>query len=76
VFGNDYSTPDGTAIRDYIHVVDLAKAHIASLKRMVENKMDKSIFFHNTDFKAYCLFRLSHPPRFYRIKEWFFLTLF
>lgn len=47
VFGNDYNTPDGTAIRDYIHVVDLAKAHIASLKRMLEYKMDKSIEFFN-----------------------------
>ena len=38
VFGNDYSTEDGTAIRDYIHVVDLAKAHIVALKRLLENK--------------------------------------
>jgi len=34
VFGNDYNTPDGTCVRDYIHVVDLAKAHIAALKYM------------------------------------------
>ncbi len=34
VFGNDYDTPDGSCIRDYIHVVDLAKAHIAALKNM------------------------------------------
>lgn len=32
VYGNDYDTPDGTAIRDYIHVVDLAKAHVAAIK--------------------------------------------
>ena len=38
VFGNDYPTKDGTCIRDYIHVVDLAKAHIKSLKRLIENK--------------------------------------
>ncbi|OUS00382.1 UDP-glucose 4-epimerase GalE [Flavobacteriales bacterium 33_180_T64] len=38
VFGNDYPTPDGTCIRDYIHVVDLAKAHVIALKRLVENK--------------------------------------
>mgnify|MGYP001042905655 CR=1 FL=1 len=38
VFGNDYNTPDGTAIRDYIHVVDLAKAHVVAVKRMIENK--------------------------------------
>jgi UDP-glucose 4-epimerase len=34
VFGNDYPTPDGTCVRDYIHVVDLAKGHIAALKAM------------------------------------------
>lgn len=34
VYGNDYSTPDGSCIRDYIHVVDLAKAHVAAIKRM------------------------------------------
>lgn len=33
VYGNDYNTPDGTGVRDYIHVVDLAKAHLAALKR-------------------------------------------
>ncbi len=37
VFGSDYDTIDGTAIRDYIHVVDLAKAHIIALKRLIEN---------------------------------------
>ncbi|KAF5048021.1 UDP-glucose 4-epimerase [anaerobic digester metagenome] len=35
VFGNDYNTPDGTAIRDYIHVVDLAKAHVVAVDRMI-----------------------------------------
>jgi UDP-glucose 4-epimerase len=34
VYGNDYNTPDGSCIRDYIHVVDLAKAHVAALKYM------------------------------------------
>ena len=38
VYGNNYPTPDGTAVRDYIHVVDLAKAHIVALKRLLENK--------------------------------------
>lgn len=36
VYGNDYDTPDGTAIRDYIHVVDLAKAHVAALRLLSE----------------------------------------
>lgn len=35
VFGNDYPTPDGTCLRDYIHVIDLAKAHVAALNRIV-----------------------------------------
>ena len=38
VFGSDYNSPDGTAIRDYFHVVDLAKAHVIALKRLYENK--------------------------------------
>ena len=38
VFGDDYPTEDGTCIRDYIHVVDLAKAHVAALKRLIEDK--------------------------------------
>ncbi|KAM6335163.1 UDP-glucose 4-epimerase isoform 3-T3 [Alca torda] len=37
VFGNDYKTHDGTGVRDYIHVVDLAKGHIAALKKLKEN---------------------------------------
>lgn len=42
VFGNDYNTPDGTPIRDYIYVVDLAKAHVISVKRLLENKNEKN----------------------------------
>ena len=38
VFGNDYDTPDGTGVRDYIHVVDLAKGHVAAVKYVTENK--------------------------------------
>ena len=37
VFGDDYPTPDGTGVRDYIHVVDLAKGHVKALKKIVEN---------------------------------------
>jgi UDP-glucose 4-epimerase len=46
VFGNDYATKDGTAVRDYIHVVDLAKAHIAALERLLanNNKKDFEVF--------------------------------
>ena len=38
VYGNDYPTPDGTCIRDYIHVVDLAKAHVIALQRLLDKK--------------------------------------
>lgn len=37
VFGNDYPTPDGTGVRDYIHVVDLARGHVAALKKLATN---------------------------------------
>lgn len=46
VYGNDYPTIDGTCIRDYIHVVDLAHAHIAALKRLInnENEVNYEVF--------------------------------
>ncbi len=43
VFGNDYNTPDGSCIRDYIHVVDLAKAHVIAVKRLLENESGNHI---------------------------------
>ncbi len=42
VFGNDYNTPDGSAIRDYLHVVDLAKAHVMAIERLFEKKSTPS----------------------------------
>jgi len=47
VFGDDYPTDDGTAVRDYIHVVDLAKAHISALKRLIEGKNKSKMEFFN-----------------------------
>lgn len=38
VYGNDYDTPDGSCIRDYLHVVDLAKAHVIAVKRLIEER--------------------------------------
>jgi len=43
VFGSDYPTTDGTCIRDYIHVVDLAKAHVIALKRLIESKNESKV---------------------------------
>ena len=47
VFGDDYPTADGTAVRDYIHVVDLAKAHISALKRLLEGINKSKMEFFN-----------------------------
>ena len=43
VFGNDYNTPDGSCIRDFINVVDLAKAHVKALERMLEDKSEEKL---------------------------------
>lgn len=43
VFGNDYNTPDGSCIRDYINVVDLAKAHVVAMKRLLEGKAEQNV---------------------------------
>ena len=45
VFGNDYDTPDGTGVRDYIHVVDLAKGHVCALKKLEKEK--EGLFIYN-----------------------------
>lgn len=47
VFGDDYDTPDGSCIRDYINVVDLAKAHVIAIDRMLENKSDEKLEIFN-----------------------------
>lgn len=43
VFGDDYNTPDGSCIRDYINVVDLAKAHVVAIRRILEKKQDEQV---------------------------------
>ena len=47
VFGDDYDTPDGSCIRDYINVVDLAKAHVIAVKRMLEDRSESKIEIFN-----------------------------
>ena len=47
VFGDDYNTPDGSCIRDFINVVDLAKAHVTALARMLEDKSDEKLEIFN-----------------------------
>lgn len=47
IFGNDYNTPDGTCIRDYIYVVDLAKAHVAAMSRVLDKEDSPAIDYFN-----------------------------
>ena len=47
VFGDDYNTPDGSCIRDYINVVDLAKAHVIAMDRMLQNKSEDKVEIFN-----------------------------
>lgn len=47
IFGNDYNTPDGTAVRDYINVCDLAKAHVVAIARMIDGKQKKNNEYFN-----------------------------
>lgn len=47
VFGDDYNTHDGTAVRDYIHVVDLAKAHVVAVDRLLNKKNDEQVEIFN-----------------------------
>lgn len=47
VFGDDYPTKDGTAVRDYIHVMDLAEAHVVAVDRLTHKKQDKNFEFYN-----------------------------
>lgn len=47
IWGDDYPTPDGTAIRDYIYVVDLAKAHVAALKKLMNAQEDTVVDIYN-----------------------------
>lgn len=47
VYGNDYDTPDGTGVRDYIHVMDLGRAHIGALERLLDNKQKENFEIFN-----------------------------
>ncbi len=47
IFGSDYNTPDGTAIRDYINVVDLSKAHVVAINRLINKKQKNNYEFFN-----------------------------
>lgn len=58
IFGNDYPTADGTGVRDYIHVVDLAEAHLAALNYLIEN--DRSLTTNLGSGRGYSVLELVH----------------
>ena len=61
LYGNDYPTPDGTAIRDYIHVVDLAQAHVVALKRLLEQQQESPLeVFNLGTAKGYSVLEVIH----------------
>ena len=59
VFGNDYDTPDGTGVRDYIHVVDLAKGHVAAIRKMEKSEGGVLIYNLGTG-KGYSVLDVVH----------------
>ncbi|MFD0939343.1 UDP-glucose 4-epimerase GalE [Pedobacter boryungensis] len=60
VYGDDYNTPDGSAIRDYIHVVDLAKAHVAAIKRLETEQGDNYEIFNIGTGKGSSVLEIIH----------------
>jgi UDP-glucose 4-epimerase len=61
VFGNDYDTKDGSCVRDYVHVMDIAAAHVSALERMLAKRMDKNLEFYNLGSEfGYSVFELIH----------------
>lgn len=58
VFGDDYDTPDGTGVRDYIHVVDLAKGHLCALKKLEEDKGGSVSIFNLGTGRGYSVLEL------------------
>ncbi len=56
VFGDDYDTPDGSCIRDYIYVVDLAKAHVIAMDRILNDKQKESVEVSISVQVAACLY--------------------
>lgn len=59
IFGNDYNTPDGTGVRDYIHVIDLAKGHIKALEKLEKEKSGIYIYNLGTG-KGYSVLDMVH----------------
>ena len=60
IFGNDYNTPDGTCIRDYIYVVDLAKAHVAAMQRVLNADAEPIEYFNKSELEIWPTPRRRH----------------
>ena len=60
VFGNDYPTHDGTGVRDYIHVVDLAKGHVKAVKKLEDNS---GLSIYNLGTQTHTIQQLAHFVR-------------
>ena len=60
VFGNDYDTPDGTGVRDYIHVVDLAKGHVAAIKKVEDTEPRRQLIYNLGTGKGYSVLDVLH----------------
>jgi UDP-glucose 4-epimerase len=63
VFGTDYATPDGTAVRDYIHIEDLADAHVKALERLDGPKRPRSGIFNLGNATGYSVFQVIETAR-------------
>ena len=61
IFGNDYNTPDGTCIRDYIYVVDLAKAHVAAMARVLDQDTEPIEYFNIGTGKGNSTLEIVNP---------------
>ena len=59
VHGGDYNTPDGTCIRDYIHVMDLAEAHVAAINRLFRNAEEHSVEYGDPSSYSFEVFNIG-----------------
>ena len=60
IFGDDYPTPDGTGVRDYIHVVDLAAGHVAALKRLMADRVSEERIVNLGSGRGHSVLELVH----------------
>ena len=69
VFGNNYKTKDGTCMRDYVHVSDLAEAHVKGLKKLINNKLKRKNYFNLGSGKTYSVLEVIKAVENYKRKK-------